>query len=178
MIDTTVSVTTRFNADEIRQTVIDSQAPDHRQAMAEHIMQLRDEGVRNALTELGWATPEQIKKLREDSDDIERHFIDKTNALLSLLRRINSEWNARDQFSDEWIERMADIIGEAPDNALAKHDAEKRAEGAEAVRDRLREKANAARVSKNPANSDFYRRCANVAGHKAGDYRRQAKEAL
>ncbi|WP_280570662.1 hypothetical protein [Chromohalobacter sp. 296-RDG] len=46
------------------------------------------------------------------------------------------------------------------------------ADGAEAVRDRLREKAS---KSRRQSDSDFYHRCANVANHKADDIRRQAE---
>ncbi len=50
-------------------------------------------------------------------------------AMAAHVERIISEWNAgEDIFSDEWINRMGDIVEDAPTTSLAQRDAEKQAE--------------------------------------------------
>lgn len=51
----TIKVNTKFNADEIRQEL--READDIPGNVHEHIMNLRDQGVRKALTRLGWTPP-------------------------------------------------------------------------------------------------------------------------
>lgn len=81
------------------------------------------------------------------------------------------EWNEFD-----WHDRVAKCREEKPDTSLAHLKGQFRAEGAENVRDRLREKANMARTHCNQAAAAYYHRCANIAENKAGELRRQAGE--
>ena len=47
------------------------------------------------------------------------------DALAAHVERVIREWNAGDLFSDEWINRMGDIVEDAPDTSLARRDAVK-----------------------------------------------------
>lgn len=67
-----------------------------------------------------------------------RELVEERDALAAHVERIISEWNSGDdQFSDEWIDRMGDIVEDAPETSLARRDALKQAEGAEIMRDEL-----------------------------------------
>ena len=61
------------------------------------------------------------------------------DALAAHVERIITAWNAdqdtRELFTDEWIDRVGDVIEGAPRTSLARRDAEKQAEALEEARD-------------------------------------------
>lgn len=76
-----ITINTRFNIDEIRQEVRSSD--DIRRNIHEHIMNLRDQGVREALKKLGWTPPGEesvqnqlcarIEELEQERDALAAH---------------------------------------------------------------------------------------------------------
>jgi hypothetical protein len=76
---------------------------------------------------------------------------------------------------DEDIAGWKALLSYSPTASLARRYLINQAEGAELVRDRLREKANNARSQARQQDSAFYHRCANVAANKASDLRQQAE---
>lgn len=69
MTDNTLNINTRFNADEIRQSVGGTVSVSDK---AEEVIRLKDQGVRRALHELGWLSPEEGQELRETARLAER----------------------------------------------------------------------------------------------------------
>lgn len=114
-----------------------------------------------------------LRKAEEERDALAAHMVRQD----ALLAEHFEEWEADTGDWDEfnWHDRVARCREDEPTISLARRDLMKQAEGAEMVRDRLREKAGKARSKCDQPRSAFYHRCANVAANKADELRRQAE---
>ncbi|MCL7941174.1 hypothetical protein M8009_12850 [Halomonas sp. ATCH28] len=111
-----IKIDTRFNADEIRQEVRESDSI--RGSITEHIMNLRDQGVREALEKLGWTPPgeESVQnQLCVRIDELERE----KEVLNSMLDRREELLNNLRPQADA-LHRIGSILGLAPGSDLTK----------------------------------------------------------
>ena len=63
-MDNSIKITTRFNADGIRQTV---SAENAAEAITESLMNLREQEIKRALKELGWIPPEEAEAIKAEA---------------------------------------------------------------------------------------------------------------